>query len=285
MDSDPCGWVKLYHPSGVQVTLPLLPDASEEYAASFPPHLFKQCTAYLEAGFLVNAPGLEEGEQIEEVGAVLRSEFEKDGETTPVLLLYSTNDKLEWAFLKVYLNKDEDIAAFQKASGMKLQDLPIYEGQDKLKWDESKLARKYIVKPPRPFKAVMKKNPRYSEEDRKAAIAKKEVYKIPARFFVRWDGAATAASLPAGEQEDRAAFIAKEVAWWKQFFHSDPSLEEVSDHVRRLISPMEDKVLRAAIVAEAIDPWKAQTGAEWDKNQKKFLPPREPDPPEDNSPF
>ncbi len=100
--NDAYGSVRLFHPRGPAATLPLPADPTAAFAA---------IGAMLDAGFLSVAPGLDEGEEKDQVGWVLRGALERDGETTPFVLLYSQNEALTWSFLKVYLNKKEDVEA------------------------------------------------------------------------------------------------------------------------------------------------------------------------------
>jgi len=174
MDNKPqseSGWVKLFHPRGPQVTLPVL-DVS-------PAGSLAAVGAYLDAGWLQVAPGLEEGEEKEMIGWVLRSTFEKDGESTPFLLLYSANDALKWSVLKIYLNTDDDIAAFEYASKMKLDSLPEYVGADKPARGAAGKTDRFIVAAPRPFGVVYKKNPKHDPTTEEGKLK-------PARLFVRW---------------------------------------------------------------------------------------------------
>ncbi len=172
-----CGWTKLWHPKGVQATLPLPCD---------PKAAFDAVGQYLEVGWLLQAPGLEEGELKEEVGYVLRGSIEHDGQTTTTLLLYSTNDAMSFSFLKVYLNKPEDVAAFEYACNIKLAALPEYDGADKPERGKSAKTDRYIVKLARPTTVILKNNPRWIEADQKAAVAKGDIYKVPKRVFIRW---------------------------------------------------------------------------------------------------
>lgn len=166
-----CGWIKPWHPKGLQVTLPIIADY--DYAAAF-----KAVSASLDAGFLVAAPGLEEGEEKEEVGWVCRGAFEKEGEVTPYVLLYAVNEQLTWSFLKVYLNKPQDIAAFEYASKLQFDKLPDYVGNDKPQRGASKKTDAFIVKVPKPFTVVYKRNPKHNDTE--------EGKMKPARLFVRW---------------------------------------------------------------------------------------------------
>jgi hypothetical protein len=175
----PHGSMKLYHPRGVQVTLPV------PFAGDFRKS-FAAVGAALDAGFLAEAPGLDQGEEKEQVGWLVRGSVEQEGQITPFLLLYCADDNMSYSFLKVYLNTPEDVAAFEFASGMKLDRIPEYEGHDKPERGTSKKLEKYFARPPKPFTVVFKHNPKYDESAKAAAVAKKEIYKVPVRLFVRW---------------------------------------------------------------------------------------------------
>jgi hypothetical protein len=177
---EPSGWTKAYHPSGLLVTLPVRVSPTDYRA------MFAAVGAIAEAGFLAQAPGLEEGEEKETVGWCLKGEHERDGETTPFVLLYANNEQLKHSFLKVYLNRPEDVAAFEFAARLKLKDLPEYDGHDKPERGKSAKTDKYIVAPPRPFGVVFKANPKYDEAKKEAAVKAGEVYPVPKRVFVRW---------------------------------------------------------------------------------------------------
>ncbi len=161
-----------FHRSGIRVKLPILP--GYDYAAAF------ACvTSAVEAGWLVTAPGLEDGEEKESIGWVLRGAFEKEGESTPYVLLYAANEALTWSILKVYLNRREDVDAFEFASGMKLDSIPDYIGDNKPQRGAAPKTDRFIVRAPKPFGVVFKKNPRH--DDTEAGKMK------PARLFVRWE--------------------------------------------------------------------------------------------------
>jgi hypothetical protein len=177
MSDSSFGYVKLYHPKGPLVSLPVPMDPKEAFTHIV--HCF-------EAGWLLAAPGLEEGEHKEDVGYILRGDTESNGEVTPYLLLYSTNEGMTFSFLKVYLNNAELIGKFEKCSGMKLSDLREYSGSDKPERGKSAKLDSFIIKAKKPFQVVMKENPKYKEADREAAVKKGEIYKVPKRVFVRW---------------------------------------------------------------------------------------------------
>jgi hypothetical protein len=136
------GWTRLFHPSGAQVTLPVMYDTAR--------NMFAQVDAFLEVGFQVNAPGLEEGEQKQEVVSVSRREG-KDG--VPIVAFYLAHPKTVKKFLHSYLNTKEDVAAFEAATGLKLESIPLWPGERDIDKD-AREAGKYIVQLPRPLNLI-----------------------------------------------------------------------------------------------------------------------------------
>ncbi len=151
------GWIKLYHPSGAQVSLPLpvLSRLTTQQALD----VLGSVSEYINVGFLVNAPDLEDGELIDEVNAVARREAKDE---TPIIDFYSSNMKLLKKFMHVYLNTEQDVAAFEEATGLKLSALPVYDGALAIARDDNK-ARKYIVSLPHSLKLVWKLSPKWEE--------------------------------------------------------------------------------------------------------------------------
>lgn len=151
------GWIKLYHPSGAQVSLPvpLLARLTTQQALD----VLGSVSEYINVGFLVNAPGLEDGELVEEVNAVARREAKDE---TPIIDFYSSNMKLLKKFMHVYLNAEQDVAAFEEATGLKVAALPAYDGALAIARDDNK-ARKYIVNLPRSIRLVWKLSPKWEE--------------------------------------------------------------------------------------------------------------------------
>ena len=161
------GWVKLYHPCGSQVTLPVpVPEqltVDERVAAAL-----MMVTAYLNTGFLVSAPGLEDGEQKKEVAFVSRRAGKDE---TPIVAFYVDHPKVFKKSLHVYLNKAEDVEAFEAATGLKLLDIPLWEGERDIDRDHKSAAR-YILPIPRPISLiyeVSEKWNRWIAENGKAA--------------------------------------------------------------------------------------------------------------------
>lgn len=180
------GWMKLFHPSGVLVSLPVEGQGADpnqyDYAGAF-----AAVGRALAAGFTVNAPGLEAGEQKEECLYVARREKEnKDKSITPIIDLYSSHEAVQYKVMSVYLNDEDDVEAFQFATGVKLNALAVFPGNAAVKRGESAKTDRFIVKAPKPFGIVIQDNPKYSEADAEACAAKKETYKVPKRLFVRW---------------------------------------------------------------------------------------------------
>lgn len=254
------GVVYLYHPSGVKVALPVKPSDVPGDAVTWAKAMLSDVSGMLEAGWLADAPGVEAGEQVEEVGYVVRQEFEKDGEVTPVILLYSTNDRLEYSFLKKYLNNPADIAAFEAASGMQLNRLPLYQGQDKPKRGASKAIDRIIVKAPKPFKVVLKKNPQYSEEERKAALDAGKTYTKPARAFVRWFDQKPSEAVALNDKHT--------VEWWKNFLANDPSIDSLNDNMEHM-KTIEDVEVKDEVRLLISEHAKA-CGILYDRDRKEF---------------
>jgi hypothetical protein len=143
------GWTRLFHPSGAQVTLPIV------YATAS--NMFGQVDAYLGAGFQVNAPGLEEGEQKQEVVSVSRREGK---DSTPIVAFYLAHPKTVKKFLHSYLNNQEDVLAFETATGLKLDSIPLWAGERDIDKD-SRQADEYIIPLPRPINLVWEVNPKW----------------------------------------------------------------------------------------------------------------------------
>ena len=190
------GWIKLYHPSGAQVTLPvpMLARVSTEQALD----LLGSVSEYLNAGFLVNAPGLEDGELAEDVNAVARREAKDE---TPIIDFYSSNTKLLKKFMHVYMNAEQDVTAFEDASGIQVSALPVYDGALAIARDDNK-ARKYIVNLPRPLRLVWKLSPKW-EEWKASGGEGNEPHK---RMLVRYE---TGAPAPAPSQVSTALAVTR----------------------------------------------------------------------------
>ncbi len=169
-----CAWVKLFHPSSAQVTIPLSLDKPILVAKA--QALMASITSLLEVGFSVDAPGLEDGEQIEEIGFVVRrSKANTDGTETPVVDIYPSHGNFR--LLGKYLNNEADIQTFEAACGVRLNSLHLYEGDNSIERGKGLKMDKYVVALKHPVKVIWKLNPRYEGGNNK---------KNSKRLFVRW---------------------------------------------------------------------------------------------------
>jgi predicted nucleic acid-binding Zn finger protein len=150
-------WIRLYHPSGAQVSLPV--PLFSRLTAQQATDMFGSVGEYLNVGFLANAPDPEDIEQIEEINAVARREAKDE---TPIIDFYSSNMKLHKKVIHVYMNTEQDVAGFEDATGLKLAALPLYDGALAIARDDNK-ARKYIVNLPRPIRLVWKLSLKWEE--------------------------------------------------------------------------------------------------------------------------
>lgn len=151
------GWTKLYHPTGALVTIPLR--TTEPITVDQARIFITSVDNLVTAGFSPNMPGLEEGELMEEISAVARRE---GSDQTPIIDFYSSNTRLEKKYLHTYLNTPEDIDAFQQATGILLDTLTTYDGQQAIE-RSNRNAAKYIQKLAAPIKVVYKISPKWEQ--------------------------------------------------------------------------------------------------------------------------
>jgi hypothetical protein len=107
----------------------------------------------------VDAPGLEDGEQKQEVVSVSRRES-KDG--TPIVAFYLAHPKTVKKFLHAYLNSQEDVHAFEAATGIKLASIPLWMGERDIDRDHRE-AGKYIVLLPHSLQIIWEINPKWQQ--------------------------------------------------------------------------------------------------------------------------
>lgn len=181
------GSVRLFHASGVQVTLPL-GKSQDEYK-----HLYASVDAMLASGFLTAEPGMQVGENKDMIGSVARREKVDERGTTPVIDMYINHEKMVHSFLTIYLNTPQDIDAFEASSGLKLNSIKLYAGDNRLEKGTPK-GNQYLANCPRPFEAVWIPNPKYNKEEADSMRQSGKMYTIPARKFVRFGGAVAAST-------------------------------------------------------------------------------------------
>jgi hypothetical protein len=166
----------LYHPgTGAKVSIPL--DLAAALTTAQAKTLITSVDNLLLAGFTVNLPGLEDGENFEQIGFVVRREKENEDKTvTPVIDLYPAQGNFR--VLGIYLNTAEEEIAFQQATGLKIFSLPLYDGNPIERGKNTKNDR-FVTTLKSPAKAVWKLNPKWEGENDK---------KHAKRSFIRWEG-------------------------------------------------------------------------------------------------
>ena len=117
------GLTTVYHPAGFRVSIAFDENATPELFTA----LASKIDMIIAAGFTAQLPGLEPGEEKESMTRVCRRQFiRRDGETADVIDFYADWTTRKWAHL--YINGAEDIAQFERQSGLEYGKLPIMEG-------------------------------------------------------------------------------------------------------------------------------------------------------------
>lgn len=210
-------WIPLYAPDGGKIHFTINLDTPLTEAQV---QVAQAAYAILrQAGFTPREPGLEDGEQSETAHYIVRrAKGNDDGTETPVLDLYP--DKFKFRALSVYLNTDDDVAAFEAASGVKLASLPTYDSSAPLeRGKDARLDKKYVIALPRPLVFIHMANPAYDED---VSDPKR---KKPKRKFVRWQTSAAAnvvnidaAKQMLGNGDDRRAVKPEETKPLNEWF-------------------------------------------------------------------
>jgi hypothetical protein len=184
-----CGSVRLFHSSGALVTLPVFAAPEDCYAG-----MFRSVNAALAAGFTVCAPGMEQGEEKDEIGWVVRTTKNSKTGVADLLFLYSVNEALTWKVLNVYLDTPEQVAAFEAVSGLTVAKLPKFPSEAAPQRVPGSASADFFVKVPKPFGVVYRENPKYNEAAAASAAAAKKPYSQAKKKFVRWFGQPQAAA-------------------------------------------------------------------------------------------
>lgn len=174
------GWVKLYHPRGPLVTLPVPID---------PEAALSHVGLALDAGWLVTAPGMEPGEEKDVIGWICRrAKTNNDGSESHVLDLFIDNEQLKHRKMSVYLDSEDDVADMLYATGLRsIDQLPLFPATAPAERGKSSQTDKFIVRLPSPTGFVFAPNPKYNADAAAAAKARGEVYGTPKYKFVRWE--------------------------------------------------------------------------------------------------
>lgn len=250
------GWVKMWHPKGVQVSLPIP-------ALMLPSEMIGYINGCFEAGFLAQAAGLEAGEERETFFHVVRGVI---NETTHIDLY---RDQDQFRFLGVYLNRPEDEAAFELASGLKIKNLREFIGPGHIERGKDKRLDAMVVTAPKPFGAVWKANPKHDSDT-------EEGKKKPKRLFVRWvdqrpqqeaDCPADAKPAdPAAETLDDAG--EKIINDWTDWLRTDPNRETANAALPQ-IKAIESTPVRKAVWRMVSEHFR-QVGVEFNEKTKQF---------------
>lgn len=122
------GLVKLIHPNGASVTIPLPVDGSiigNEVAHA----LLASVTNLVDAGFMVSEADRVGADEME-VNFVVHGQVNNEGRITERIWFYAPwGDANNGAQLTHYLNVPEDLAAFEAASELRVADLPLVDGR------------------------------------------------------------------------------------------------------------------------------------------------------------
>lgn len=132
MSEQPFTAFRLYDKNGLQFTLsfpiPCLSalDFDDQAAQS----VNRVIEIALRNGFTIQAPERAEGDKIE-ISAVVRGQgTNRDGELTDRIWMYAPwGDEDKGSQLTVYMNNSDDVTAFEVASGLKINDLPVCKGK------------------------------------------------------------------------------------------------------------------------------------------------------------
>lgn len=186
--------IRVFHKSGAVISLPA-GKTQQEYAALYS-GIDASISAIVAAGFVAGEPEKLPGENKDTIGFVVRKEKINERGTTPSLDLYINHEKMVRSFITIYLNTPEDVAAFENASGLKLDSIRLYAGDDKLDRSTPK-GIQYAKACQRPFEIVWVPNPKYNEAEAQAAKAANTNYFVPTKKFVRYGGPVTATTAPA----------------------------------------------------------------------------------------
>lgn len=121
-------WIQLYTPGGAKLGV-TLGFADGKFTETLPDVALIDAMI-AEKGYLLNAPGVEPGETLETITHVIRGiQTNKDGTTTPIIGLFYENTKLIYP-KKAYLNTTDDIATFERLSGLKVSALPQFPSKN-----------------------------------------------------------------------------------------------------------------------------------------------------------
>lgn len=242
-------WV--YDETGLKVEI------SEEVEAQ---HAKAWVKDVLSAGWLVNPPGVQGAdEQSEIINAVVRMETKK-GDT--FIVLYSVNERLKYAWNKVYMNSEQDVKDFLQASGFsRLEDIPLYDGEAAPQRDSKPSITRYITRTPKQFRAVSKATGKLNEYKTKEGETKtkpefKVVRYVPVSELSIVDKP-TEQLKATGTEGAKAGGFTKETAEdWKAYIQARYPTVQLVDFVNALrvsrLSEWQDTVAAATATVDMV---------------------------------
>jgi len=199
------GEIKLYTPENALVTIPIDPEhgISREQAHN----ILSSVRNLLAVGFSIKEKRLDEVEQIQEVAFVERR---VSADETPILDFYVAHPKATKKAIHTYLNTEEQIRAFETVSGLRVIDIPQYDGELALSKDSPK-ASTYIIKLPRPIKVVFSINPKWLEWKESESKDKEPIKRLVRRYEASANGNGSSPS-PAPDQSKQPQRTEFEIA-------------------------------------------------------------------------
>lgn len=192
-------WTTGYLPNGMK--------ASFTFVITDPMNAFAEAMSYLNKlqadGLQMREPGLEAGEQSYTVTHIARrtqNNKKKDGTTSTCPLIDIYHDDLAFSSLKTWLNTPDEIADFERVTGLKLETIKTFPGTAAIKRGEGADADAFVYKLPQSVKAVWKLNPDYVE----GSTSQQK------RLFIRWEITGNAPAI--APQGDSSVSTAKDMA-------------------------------------------------------------------------
>lgn len=289
------GWVRVFHPCGIAVELPVQTcvEGKIDYRVSY-----QAIAGVLAAGFTRDPPGCGKGQQREKISHVIRMEkTNPDRSLTPMLGLYSAEANKKYRELIVYLDSEQQVAAFEQVAGASLDALPNYPGEIAPERDGGPKTAKFIVATPNQFYVVTDPHPKYDEAEAAACAERQDAYKIPKRKFARWEAIRPAgtpqiqpaqqpkqtppAQQKAAEQPKQQATRPAEIdtvilADWRKLLQQAPDADRLSELVAGSDYVGMDPTTKQ-VVRKEIKEYADFNQFEFDTTTRKFVAPIEPD--------
>lgn len=236
-DSPNTIWVKGYTADGFQVSITLAVDP-----ANLAQWIADAMNAIRAGGIHPREQGTEPGEDVHTLAYVVRRvQANADKSETPIIDLYNDNDAFNFRVLGIYLNNNDAVLAFEQATGLTLDSIPLFDSETPLKRDASKFPQ-FAVPVNSKLRFAIKKNPKWDDNKTFAENG------CPRHLFSRWlnTGAGAPAPAPAPVTESRTDQLLREID------------EERSPHLNPDNPVLTDRQFIATSIKK-----KAKGGKEW----------------------